>query len=62
MKYGQAIAIIKNLDKHTEEEIGAAIYKIIEMPTINAVNKDSLRDIIKYLFDLCYEIDKGGAE
>ena len=60
MKYSQAIAIIENLDKHTEEEIGAAIDKIIEMPTINAVNKDSLRDIIKYLFDLCYEIDKGG--
>ena len=62
MKYRTAIEIIENLDKHTDEEIGLAIYTIINMTTIMAVKKDSLLDVVRYLFDKCYEVEKGGAE
>lgn len=56
MKYYKAIEIIDNLEMHTEDEIGCAIYEIINMPTINAVSKNTLRNIVKYLFDKCYEV------
>ena len=49
MKYSKALSIIKNLEKHNGHEI-------INMPTINAVNKDDLRNVIKYLFDMLYEV------
>lgn len=60
MTYHMAIEIIENLDKHSDEEIGLAIYKILNMATIMAVKKDSLLNVVRYLFDKCYEVEKGG--
>ena len=62
MKYGTAISIIENLDKHNENEIGLAIHTILNMKTIMAVKKDSLLNVIRYLFDKCYEIEEGGVD
>ncbi len=62
MKYGTAINIIENLDKHTDDEIVLAIYTILNMPTIMAVKKDSLLNVVRYLFDKCYEVKIDGAE
>lgn len=61
MKYGTAINIIENLDKHTDEEIGNAIYKILNMRSIMAVKKDSLLNVVRYLFNKCFEVEKGGV-
>ena len=62
MSYGMAIEIIENLDKHTDKEIALAIYKILNMVTIMAVKKDSLLNVVRYLFNKCYEVEeiKGG--
>ena len=57
--YGKAIDIIENIEEHTDEEISYAIYRILNMTTIMAVNKDNLLKIIRYLFDKCYEVEKG---
>ena len=62
MRYGKAIGIIENLDKHTDEEIGMAIYTILNMTSIMAVKKDSLLNVVRHLFHKCYEIEKGGAK
>lgn len=62
MKYGKAIEILENLDKHTDEEIGLAIHRILCMASIMAVKKDTLLNVVRYLFDKCYEIAEGGAE
>ena len=61
MTYGTAINIIENLEKHTAEEIGLAIYTILNMKSIMAVKKDSLLNVVSYLFDKCYEVEKGGV-
>lgn len=62
MKYGYAIEIIENLDKHTDDEIILAIYTILNMATIMAVKKDSLLNVIRWLFNKFYEVEIGGAE
>jgi hypothetical protein len=62
MKYGAAINIIENLDKHNSEKIGLAIYTILNMTTIMAVTKNSLLDVVRYLFNKCYEVGEEGAE
>lgn len=62
MKYGTAIDIIENIDKHTDEEIALAIYTILNMTTIMAVKKDSLLEVVRYLFNKCYEVEEEGAE
>ena len=56
--YGKAVEIITNLEKHSDVEIGTAIYKILNMPTIMAVKKDTLLKVIQYLFDMCFEFNK----
>lgn len=62
MKYGTAIEIIENLDKHTDDEIILAIYTILNMVTIMAVKKDNLLKVIRWLFNKFYEVEIGGAE
>ena len=57
MSYEEAIGIIKNSSKDTEEKMMcSAIYKIMSMKTINAVTKDTLRKAIVYLFNKRYEL------
>lgn len=58
MNYSKAISVIENLDKHTDEEIGAAIHSILGMATIMAVKKDSLVNVIRYLFDKCFVVEE----
>ena len=62
MTYGKAIDTIEHIEEHTDEEIALAIYRILNMTTIMAVKKDSLLNVVGYLFDKCYEVEKGGAE
>ena len=62
MTYGKAIDVIENIEEHTGEEISYAIYRILNMPTIMAVNKDNLLKIIRYLFDKCYEVENEVTE
>lgn len=62
MTYGKAIDTIEHIEEHTDDEIALAIYRILNMKTIMAVNKDNLLKIIRHLFDKCYEIEKGGTE
>lgn len=69
MTYGKAIDTIEHIEERTDEEIALAIYRILHMPSIMAVNKDRLIKIIRHLFDKCYEVEeydypteKGGAE
>mgnify|MGYP006923236672 CR=1 FL=1 len=54
--YGKAIYIIEHLYEYDAEEIGYAILRILSMPTINAVPKDDLLKVIRYLFDECYSL------
>ena len=54
--YGKAIDIIEHIDEHSEEEIVAAIHRILSMTTIMAVNKDNLLKIIRWFFDRCCEV------
>lgn len=62
MTYGKAINVIENLDKHTDEEIGLAIYTILNMTTIMAVKKDSLLNVVRYLFAKCYDVESEVTE
>ena len=57
MTYREAIDVLNNIRKYEDEKIiASAIYKIIGMKTIMAVNKDALFNAVKWLFNKCYEI------
>ena len=56
--YGKAIYIVEHLYEYDDEQIGYAIFRILSMPTINAVPKDDLLKIIRYLFDECYSLEE----
>ena len=56
MTYGKAIDTIEHIEERSDEEIALAIYRILNMASIMAVNKDNLVKIIRYLFDKCYEV------
>ena len=58
MTYGKAMATIEHIEERNDEEIALAIYRILNMPSIMAVNKDNLVKIIRYLFDKCYEVEE----
>ncbi len=59
MNIGAACSIFMNIDTcvHTDEEKALAIYKVLQMPTHNGVNKDSMLRVIKFLFDKLYEVE-----
>ena len=56
MTYGKAIDTIEHIEERSDEEIALAIYRILNMASIMAGNKDNLVKIIRYLFDKCYEV------
>lgn len=58
MKYAEAIRISENPNDYTADEVGTAIAVILSMCTINAVKKENLLNLIRYLFDMCYEVEK----
>ena len=37
---------------------GEAIYKMLQMETINGITKDDLRNCVKWLWNLSFEIEK----
>ena len=62
MTYGKAIDTIEHIEERTDEEISLAIYRILNMASIMAVNKDNLVKIIRWLFDKCYEVKESEGE
>lgn len=65
MTYLRAIAICADhLDDPEIDDVekGLAIHRIMTMETINAVNKDTLRKIIRYLWPFVYEWEEENAE
>ena len=58
MTYGKAIDTIEHIEERNDEEIALAIYRILNMPSIMAVNKDNLLKIVRYLFNKCYEVEE----
>lgn len=62
MTYGKALAILRDLGKPDTPDVlkGAAIRKVIlEMETHNAVTKGVMVNVIRYLFNLCFEETEG---
>lgn len=52
MNYKDAVFILNDLgteNHHTDEEYMAAIHRILGMASVNAVSKDTLRNVIIYL-------------
>ena len=62
MTYGKAFAILRDLGKPDipDEMKGAAIRKaILNMETHNGVTKAVMVNVIRYLFNLCFEEVEG---
>ena len=59
MNIGKACAIFQQIDsnKYTDIEKGEAIRQVLKMPTHNSVNKDTLLNVIKWLFNQMYEVN-----
>ena len=59
MTYLEAIVICKKLNTEEEEldclVVGEAVQKILSMATINAVNKDTLLNIVRWCFPMIWE-------
>lgn len=59
MTYLEAIAICKKLNTEEEEldclVVGEAVQKILSMETINAVNKDTLLNIVRWCVPMIWE-------
>lgn len=59
MTYLEAIVICKKLNTEEEEldclVVGEAVQKILSMKTINAVNKDTLLNIVRWCFPMIWE-------
>ncbi len=59
MTYLEAIVICKKLNTEEEEldclVVGEAVQKILSMATINAVNKETLLNIVRWCFPMIWE-------
>ena len=58
MTTGEAYAICDRIDsdEYSDQEKGTAIYIVLNMETHNGVTKDNLLGIVKYLFNLCFDV------
>ena len=58
MKIGEAVAIFLEIDRDdkTAEEKGTAIYEVLKMPTHNGITKKQMLAVIKWLFNLCFDV------
>lgn len=58
LKLCDAIVVVQNLqsEKLADETKGLAILRILEANTLNSVTKNDMKNIIKWLFDKCYEV------
>lgn len=59
---GRQVAIFNNIesDKFSDEEKALAIYDVMNMPTHNGVTKESAFKVIRYLWDMIFEIEEDG--
>ena len=60
MKIGKACAIFGqiNSEKYTVEEKGAAILRVLEMPTHNGITKDTMLEVIGFLLHLAFDVEQ----
>ena len=60
MNTGRACAIFYNITSpdYSMEEKGEAIYRVVNMDTHNGIKKSAMLDVIRFLLDLCYDIEK----
>jgi len=60
MNIGKACAICNDINHCglSDDEKGLAIYTMMNMETHNSITKKTLLDIIKYLFQLCFDVEK----
>lgn len=58
MRTSKAYAICKRIDsdEYSDQEKGMAIYIVLNMETHNSVTKADLLGIVKYLFNLCFDV------
>lgn len=63
MKIGKAVAIFLQISskKYTDEEKGQAIMQVVQMPTHNGINKDTMLCVIWYLLNICFELPEDAA-
>ena len=70
MNIGKALAIIRHLDdeRWDLQEKGQAIWNVMNMDTMNSITKAELLNIIKWLWNLIFEVPptftliKGGKD
>lgn len=60
MNIAKATVIFLNLDSEqfTDEEKAMAIYEIMNMPTHNSINKVSIIEALKWLWNKAYELEE----
>lgn len=61
MRAGEAYSIFYNIEDPniTDEEKGLAIWRVINMETLNGVTKGAMVKVIRYLLGLCFELPEG---
>lgn len=58
MKLARAVTICKNInsDIFTVEEKALAIHEVMNMPTQNSINKQTLNEVIRWLWNISFEL------
>jgi hypothetical protein len=61
MTKGVARAIFEDINRpdFSDIEKGTAIKIVLDMETHNSVTKDSMLQVIRYLWDMCFTEDRG---
>ena len=61
MNIGKACAIFVQIksDKYTGDEKAVAIHEVLGMATLMSIPKDKMLEVIRYLWDMLYEIEEG---
>jgi len=62
MTIGRALAIFENIENASEsaEEKGMAIHIVMNMETHNSVRKSSMLKVIRWLWNMAFEIKQEG--
>lgn len=60
MNNGNAMAIFRQIESeaYSDNEKGEAIYHVLNMETHNSVTKDMCFSVIKYLFELSFDVER----
>lgn len=64
MEFAEARQIFRNIksDKYTDEEKGAAIYRIIRAETINSISKGEIMNVVRWMFFRCFDLEIEGQQ